>query len=128
MAHLRIGEILLKQGQIAEDQLKEAIKEQKKEGGRLGEILVRLGYLTEEDILTSLSKQLNIPYASKNNGLLKPRLDQGLDKIVAHDFAKTNLVLPLSKEGNALTCAVEDPLDLLMQDNLKMLRRVVRLS
>lgn len=120
MAHLKLGEILLQQGLINEDQLRESIQIQKRESGRIGEILIKQGFLTEEDIVAALGSQLNIPHASSQNNLLKPRVDQNLDKIVPYDFAKANLVLPLSKEGNTLTCAVDDPLDLLMLDNLRM--------
>ncbi len=121
MAHLRLGEILFKQGLITQDQLTQAIQMQSKEGGgRLGEILIRMGILTEEDIVAALGSQLNIPFSHKDDNPLKPRVDQGLDKVVPYEFAKTNLVLPISKEGNTLTCAVEDPLDLLIVDNLKM--------
>ncbi len=120
MAHLKLGEILLQQGLINEDQLRESIQIQKRESGRIGEILIKQGFLTEEDIVAALGSQLNIPHASSQNNLLKPRVDQNLDKIVPYDFAKTNLVLPLSKEDNKLTCAVDDPLDLLMLDNLRM--------
>lgn len=120
MAHFKLGEILLQQGLINEAQLREAIQVQKKEPGRIGEILIKLGFLTEEDIVAALGSQLNIPHASTQNNLLKPRGEQNLDKIVPYDFAKTNLVLPLNKEENKLTCAIEDPLDLLMLDNLRM--------
>lgn len=121
MAHLKLGEILLQHGLINEGQLREAIQVQKKEQGRIGEILIKLGFLTEEDIVAALGTQLGIPHASKQNNLLKPRTDQALDRIVPYDFAKTNLVLPLSKDDNKLTCAIEDPLDLLMLDNLRMI-------
>lgn len=120
MAHLKLGEILKKQGLITEVQLQAAIKTQKKEKGRLGEILIKLGVLSEENIVAALGTQLSIPYASKHNNLLRSKTDQELNKIVLYDFAKSNLILPLSKENNILTCAVADPLDLLMLDNLKM--------
>lgn len=120
MAHIKLGEILLQQGLINEEQLREAIQIQKKESGRIGEILIKLGFLTEEDIVAALGSQLNLPHASSQNNILKPRVDQNLDKIVPYDFAKTNLVLPLSKDDNKLTCAIDDPLDLLMLDNLRM--------
>jgi len=120
MAHLKLGEILIQQGLLTEKQLQEAIKVQKKEHGRLGEVLIKLGFLTEENIIAALGTQLNIPHANKENNLLRPNTNQDLNKIVPYDFAKSNLVLPLSKESNVLTCAVSDPLDLLMLDNLKM--------
>ncbi|HSA30727.1 MAG TPA: ATPase, T2SS/T4P/T4SS family [Candidatus Omnitrophota bacterium] len=121
MAHQKLGEILIQQGLISEEQLKDAISRQKRERGRLGEILVKMGTLTEDDIIAALGTQLNLPYANKDNNLLKPNTSQGLDKLVPHDFAKTNLVLPITKKGHVLTCAVTDPLDLMMLDNLKMI-------
>ena len=121
MAHQKLGEILIQQGLLSEEQLKDAINRQKRERGRLGEILVKMGALTEDDIIAALGTQLNLPYANKDNNLLKPNTDQGLDKLVPHDFAKTNLVLPIAKKGHILTCAVTDPLDLMMIDNLKMI-------
>lgn len=120
MTHLRLGEILIKQSLLTETQLTEAIALQKKDRGRLGEILIKMGILTEQDIIVALGTQLKIPFSTRENNLLKPVTDQNLDKLISHDFAKTNLVLPLSKKRNILTCAVSDPLDLLMIDNLKM--------
>lgn len=121
MVHQKLGEILIKRGLITETQLQEAINVQKTQKGRIGEILLKLGMITESDLASALGIQLMIPYASSMAGLLKPRTDQGLDKIVPFEFAQRNLVLPLSKNLNSLTCAVFDPLDFMMLDNLKML-------
>ncbi len=121
MGHFKLGEVLLQQGLINDSQLREAIQVQKKESGRIGEILIKLGFLTEEDIVAALGSQLNIPHASNQNNLLNSNTNQNLDKIVPYDFAKTNLVLPLNKVENTLTCAIVDPLDLLMLDNLRMI-------
>lgn len=116
---LRLGELLIKKGFIDEGQLKLALQAQLKEGGRLGEVLVKLGLVTEENIVKTLALQLNIPYGSKAAGLLNPARDQELDKLLPADFARKNLVLPLSKKLNSLTCAIADPLDVIMIDNLK---------
>ncbi|MBI5149674.1 MAG: Flp pilus assembly complex ATPase component TadA [Candidatus Omnitrophica bacterium] len=120
MNHLKLGEILIKQGLISEKQLQEAIEVQKREKGRIGEIFIKLGIITEEHMAEALGNQLGIPYHSSNNlELLKPQRDQELDKLIPGDFAKKNCVLPLSRHLNSLTCAVYDPLDLLLLDNLK---------
>lgn len=119
MTHLKLGEILIQRGLITEKQLQDAIVLQKKEKGRIGEILVKLGMISEENMAEALGTQLGIPYYSSNNlELLKPQ-GEDLDKLVPADFAKKNCVLPLSHHLNSLTCAVYDPLDLLLLDNLK---------
>src|SRR3989338_7207200 len=120
MSRLKLGEILIKQGVITEDQLNAAIKAQQKTKERIGEILLKSGTITEGDMALALGTQLGIPYYSPENlDLLKSNLDQNLDKIVPIDFAKKNNVLPLALNLNSLTCAVSDPLDLLMLDNLR---------
>ena len=47
----KLGQILLKEGLITEEQLDKAIEIQKKEGTRLGETLINLGIVTEKDIV-----------------------------------------------------------------------------
>jgi type IV pilus assembly protein PilB len=121
VGHLKLGEILIQQGLITETQLQQAIAAQKESGDRVGEILVKLGFINEENIVFALSKQLLLPYYSKQSELLKPQTDQNLEDIVPYEFAKKNLVLPLSRNMNSLTCAVYDPLDLLLLDNLRQL-------
>jgi type IV pilus assembly protein PilB len=118
-AYLKLGEILIKEGIITQGQLDEVIKIQAKEGGRLGEILLKLGFATEEDVVIALGKQLNLPYVSMGAGLLKPSADQNLDSLISKEFAIKNLVLPLSKNMNSLTCAITDPLDIILIDNLR---------
>ncbi len=121
MAHLRLGEILITQGLITEEQLSSAIQSQKKEKGRIGEILIKLGIITEENMTRALGTQLGIPYysSSENPELLKPQSDQELEQLISGGFAQKNFVLPLARHMNSLTCAVGDPLDLLLLDNLK---------
>ena len=117
--YLRLGEILIKEGIIAQEQLDKAIKTQQKEGSRIGEVLVRLGLVTEQDIVVALGKQLKIPYVSLGSDLLKPAADRQLDLVISKDFALKNLVIPLAKNMSSLTCAIFDPLDVILIDNIR---------
>ncbi|MBU1870415.1 MAG: Flp pilus assembly complex ATPase component TadA [Candidatus Omnitrophica bacterium] len=117
--YLRLGEMLIKEGLVNETQLEQAITTQNQEGGRLGEVLVRLNIVTEEQLVTALGKQLNIPYFSIGTGMLKPAADQGLDRLIPHDFAIKNSVLALSRTLKSLTIAMFDPLDFILIDNLR---------
>jgi len=117
--YLKLGEILIKQGLITQEQLDKAIGVQKKDGGRIGEVLISLGFVTEQDIIVALAKQLSLPYVTLGSGLLKPATDKDLDKLIPHEFALKNFVLPLQKNLNSLTCAVFDPLDIILMDNIK---------
>jgi type IV pilus assembly protein PilB len=119
--YLKLGELLIKEGLLTQEQLGKTIALQNKEGGRLGEILVKLGMVKEEQLVGVLGKQLGIPYFSLGTGMLKPAVDQGLEELVLKDVAVKNMVLPLSRTLKSLTCAMYDPLDIILIDNLKKL-------
>ena len=117
--YFKVGEMLLKEGLLTQEQLDRAILVQKKEGGRIGEILIKLDIISESNLAYVLGKQLNIPYTAIKSGLLSPAIDQGLEELISQEIALKNVVLPLSRTVNSLTCAVFDPLDLNLLDNLK---------
>ncbi len=117
--YLKLGELLIKEGLINDAQLEKAISVQRQDGGRLGEVIVKLGLVKEDQMVSAVGKQLNIPYFTLGTGMLKPATDQGLDQLIAHDFAIKNSVLPLSRTLRSLTVAMADPLDIILTDNLK---------
>lgn len=57
----RLGDLLIESGLISETQLKAALNEQRKWGGRLGRTVVELGFATETAIGLALAKQLELP-------------------------------------------------------------------
>ena len=117
----RLGELLVKSGVINEEQLKRALKIQEQTGLLLGEAIVKSGFATEEAITIAISKQLGIPYASRENQILKPEKGQGLDKIISEKFARDQLVLPLFMEDSTLAVAMVDPTNVLVLDNLRLM-------
>ncbi len=109
---MRIGDILVQENLITPEQLEEALELQKKDPRPLGQILIDLGYVNEEAVAIALSKKLSIPYFSWASGMLKMAKGQGLEKIIPYEMASHYLVFPISKQGNVLTCAMADPLDM----------------
>lgn len=118
-SYLKLGEILIRDGLLNEEQLNQALAQQSDEGVRLGEILVKLGFINEQNMIAAIGKQLSIPYVSLSTGHLKPAVDQGLEELISKDFAVKNHVLALSRNLNSLTCAISDPFDLILLDNLR---------
>lgn len=119
----KLGDILLSEEIITEDQLSQAVKLQKKQGGKLGEVLIGLNYITEEQIAVTLSKQLSLPHVLDPLNL-KSSLESGLEDLIPYEFAIRNLVLPLFKKGHSLSVVMTDPLDFMLLDNLKKLTGV----
>ncbi len=119
----KLGEILIKNHLIGEDQLKEALKRQYQQGGFLGTNLVMLGYLNEETLMNVLSTKLGIQSISLTGHEITPLLQ----RMLPFDKVKLHNVLPVALEGNTLIVAMADPTDLKIQYDLEYtLRRSIR--
>jgi hypothetical protein len=112
-----LGELLLRAGVITEDQLRKALAEQKKWGGKLGQVLVDLNFLDESLLVKALSKQLNLPRVDFEGITIPPEALKLLDA----EFANKRQVLPISyEEGKKqLVVAMSDPGDLGLVDEIK---------
>ncbi len=117
----KIGDILVKQNAITEDQLKEALHQQKFDKKPIGEVLVSMGLALEEDVYRALAEQLNIPFAD-NDSLLGAK--EKVVKIVPEPFAREHQVIPMASENNTLRVAMVDPDNLVVMDNLQRLSKM----
>jgi type IV pilus assembly protein PilB len=118
---MKLGDILLQAAVVNAEQLDHAVKMSQTSNIRLGEAVVKLGYATEEAIAIAVSKLLGIPYASRENKILKPERDQGLEKVIDERFARENVLLPLFLDEGVLAIALAEPDNMLVMDNLKLM-------
>lgn len=88
---MRIGEMLLAQGYINEDQLNKALETQKSTGKRLGRTLVDLGFMPEERLIEILSRQFEVPYVKLETFHIDPEAYNYLPE----DLCKQYKVVPL---------------------------------
>ncbi|MGE4547192.1 MAG: type IV-A pilus assembly ATPase PilB [Desulfurella sp.] len=100
-----IGQLLLNNQKITQEQLKQAIQEQEKTNKRLGEILKEHDLITDEDIADVLSKQFNLKRIVLSNVLI----DRSVVSIIKEEVARERLILPFAKTDNELHIAVVDP-------------------
>jgi type IV pilus assembly protein PilB len=114
----KLGDILVQAGVISESQLVEALKRQKLTGKRLGEILISDGIITEIKLAESLSTQLKLPMFTLTRYRPMP---EAIKSVPRHVSERLQLI-PLSiVEGDLLLVAMANPLDLLAQDEVRML-------
>src|ERR1039458_9238302 len=116
-----LAEILIASGLLTEEQADKAQKLAAQSKAHFSEAVVKLGFCQEDDIALALSKQHGIPYASRDNKILKAEKGQNLEKLVPENFARENFLLPLFRDNNVLAVAISDPENVLMLDNLKLL-------
>ena len=57
-----IGTMLIQAGKLDEDQLQEALREQKEKDGYIGQTFVDLGFIDPKELNRYISYQLKIPY------------------------------------------------------------------
>jgi type IV pilus assembly protein PilB len=110
----RLGDLLVAEGLITQEQLQRALAEQKGTAEKLGTILVRLNYLTEEQLIGFLSRQYGIPSVT----LSQMEVDPEVLQLVPAAIAKKYEVLPVKRVGNTLTVAMADPTNVFALDDI----------
>ncbi len=111
---IRLGDLLIQQKLITQEQLQFALEEQKRNGRKLGRVLVDNGYITEELISESLAKQLNAPYINLKYYNVNLEIVRRLPENQARRFR----ALALEERNGVLLVGMADPTDLLAFDEL----------
>ncbi len=113
----QIGELLIKENFITNEQLDTALKHQRQHGGRLGSILITLGFVEDDDITSVLSRQYGVPSIN----LAYFEIDPSVIKLIPVEVAQKYLVVPLSRVGSTLTIATSDPTNVFAMDDIKFM-------
>jgi len=106
MEHLKLGEILIEHGCITQEQLKNALAQQKTMPGKLlGAVLVETEVVSEEDIVVALATQFNVPYLP----LANVTFSDDAQRLISKEMMKAYLCVPLDKIGSLITMVMADP-------------------
>jgi len=117
-SHL-LGEILVNLGHVHADQVKEGLELQKirQKRTRIGELLMDVGYVEEDFVLEALSVQFDIPFERG----LRSAMDSALTTKVPISFIREYRMVPFKQVDGTYYVAVNDPVNLLPLDDLRML-------
>jgi len=113
---VRLGDMLVKSGMITKEQLDEALLTQKKTGGKIGTVVAQSGYCLEQDIISFLGLQYGVPSADLEQW---PAIEPSVISLIPAYLANRHKVLPLKKNGNVLTIAINDPTDIFALDDIR---------
>lgn len=116
----RLGDILISAGAVTEEQLKEALEEQKKNGKKLGDTLADLGFLTEEQIVAALHQQLGLELVKLSDRRIPDEVLSLVDETVLRQY---NLIPYAFSEQNMniLKVAMSNPLDIVAIDDISFM-------
>ena len=112
----RLGDILIESGFLTAAELAEALSVQKESGKRLGEVITEMGLMSEFDILRAVSSQYNYPIIDLTSIEVDPKAMALLDE----KFCTENTVVPIGFDENKLVVAIDDPLNILDNDELQL--------
>ena len=122
---VRVGELLLEQKLINEQQLKTALAEQNRSARRLGRVLTDLGMVSEQAFHEALAKHLQIPFMD----LRQVQLSPDTVRLLPETQARRSRALVLKADASGALVAMADPTDLFAYDELAAaLKRPIRLA
>ena len=112
-----IGKILLDQGKITPDHLKQALTLQKSTTEKLGRLLVDLGFVSETDVLSAYAQQLNVAMYDPE----KTPPDPSVAKVIPEHLIQRYNLIPLRRNGTKLMVAMADPTNVFALDDLRLI-------
>lgn len=116
---MRLGDLLIEQNVLTEEELKKALELQKGSGKKIGEVLVDNGFITEEMIVRALQMQLGLKVVQLA-GVTIPKEVRGL---VSVDLLKKYTCIPFELDpynANILHLAMADPMDMMAIDDISI--------
>jgi hypothetical protein len=111
----KMGEVLIDEGLVKEDQVQEALRRQRATGESFGEILVSMGFVTEMDIARTLVKQSGLPYIDAT----RYRINKDGVQAVPADLMWQNQCVVLDKIGKTLLVAIANVISTEIFDKLE---------
>ena len=114
---VRIGDLLMQKGLITEEQIEQALAQQKEKGHKrlLGEVLVEMKMVAEDQVMEVLAEAYGVPFARISPKLADPRIIE----VLPRDFLEKHTVLPLFVVNRKLTIAVGEPSNVFLVEEIE---------
>ena len=110
-----LGEKLLEDGLLTQEQLKSLLEEERRGRESLPQLVIKRGLASEEIVANFIADQAGVPYVRLSDYMIDPEII----KTIPEDLARRHKIFPLFLMGNTLTIATSDPRDISALDQLK---------
>ncbi len=122
---VRLGDLLVEHNFITEEQLQQALADQKKSGHKLGRVLIDNAFIKEDEMLQVLSQQLKIPFID----LMHYKFKADVIKLIPEIQARRFRAVALSKDKQGIMVGMADPTNIFAYDELsKLLKLPIKLA
>lgn len=121
---MRLGDLLVHEHIISNEQLMQALNSQKSTGRKLGDALIELGHIGERQLLEFLAQQLDVPFLD----ISQRRIPSAVALLLPEVHARRLRALIIEDQGDAVLLGMSDPADLSALDQLESMLAPKRLK
>jgi len=114
---MRLGDLLVHEHIITNEQLMQALNSQKATGRKLGDTLIELSYLSERQLLEFLAQQLDLPFLD----ISQHRIASEIASLLPEVHARRLRALIIEDRGDSVLIGMSDPADLNAIDQLEQM-------
>ncbi len=112
-----IGQILKDKGLISEAQIQQSLGIQKEKGGAIGKVFVDQGWISNQEVLFALGEQHGMEAINLDDHEISSDVIQKVPVAMANIYR----VVPVSFDGEILTIAMADPMNVQVLDDLRLM-------
>lgn len=118
MRNERIGDYLVGQGLINQEQLMKVLEVQKESNGskKFGDVVVELGFMSEANFTKALAGKMRTPYVDLDSTEIN---SEAVNKI-PEALARKHTVIAIGITGKRLTVATNDPVNFIVFEEIKV--------
>lgn len=116
----QLGEILIAEGVLTEQQLMEAIDEQRARGQTLGRTLVERGMISEPQLVRALSQQVGMEFVE----LGSYPVDRAAVSMVPEAMCRRHTALPIGLSDGTIKVAMSNPANVMALDDIQAVTRM----
>ena len=111
----QLGQILLEQGLLQQEQLDRALEEHRNTPKSLGRVLIDLGYIRERDLVRALAEQVGLEFVD----LTDYRVDAAATTLLPEALSRRYRAIPIGEEDGKLLVAMSDPANMYALDDIR---------
>jgi type IV pilus assembly protein PilB len=111
----QLGQILLEQGLLNQEQLDRALEEHRNTPKSLGRVLIDLGYIRERDLVSALAEQVGLEFVD----LSEYRIDAGIATLIPEPISRRYRALAIDERDGKLLVAMSDPANVYALDDIR---------
>jgi type IV pilus assembly protein PilB len=111
----QLGQILLEQGLLDQEQLDRALEEHRNTPKSLGRVLIDLGYIRERDLVRALAEQVGLEFVD----LSDYRIDAGIATMIPEPICRRYRALAIDERDGRLLVAMSDPANVYALDDIR---------